>query len=107
MTKTAFLNCNLFVGNEDNLVDNAWFVVDDETGKLTDQGKGKCTADFDKQVDLKGKYVMSGLLNSHTHMGLDSDLKKKFPTTEASTTCLLYTSPSPRDRQKSRMPSSA
>ena len=23
------------------------------------------------------------------------------------TTCLLYTSPSPRDRQKSRMPSSA
>lgn len=86
MTKTAFLNCNLFVGNEDNLVDNAWFVVDDETGKLTDQGKGKCTADFDKQVDLKGKYVMSGLLNSHTHMGLDSDLKKKFPTTEASTT---------------------
>ena len=25
----------------------------------------------------------------------------------ASTTCLLYTSPSPRDRQKSRMPSSA
>ena len=26
---------------------------------------------------------------------------------EASYTCLLYTSPSPRDRQKSRMPSSA
>ena len=25
----------------------------------------------------------------------------------ADTTCLLYTSPSPRDRQKSRMPSSA
>ena len=26
---------------------------------------------------------------------------------ELLTTCLLYTSPSPRDRQKSRMPSSA
>ena len=26
---------------------------------------------------------------------------------DMSTTCLLYTSPSPRDRQKSRMPSSA
>ena len=26
---------------------------------------------------------------------------------ELSETCLLYTSPSPRDRQKSRMPSSA
>ena len=28
-------------------------------------------------------------------------------TSLARTTCLLYTSPSPRDRQKSRMPSSA
>ena len=28
-------------------------------------------------------------------------------TTGVTTTCLLYTSPSPRDRQKSRMPSSA
>ena len=27
--------------------------------------------------------------------------------TERTRTCLLYTSPSPRDRQKSRMPSSA
>ena len=27
--------------------------------------------------------------------------------TEDTTVCLLYTSPSPRDRQKSRMPSSA
>ena len=31
-------------------------------------------------------------------------LKKR---TESSYVCLLYTSPSPRDRQKSRMPSSA
>ena len=30
-----------------------------------------------------------------------------FPMTVAITPCLLYTSPSPRDRQKSRMPSSA
>ena len=28
-------------------------------------------------------------------------------TTRARVSCLLYTSPSPRDRQKSRMPSSA
>ena len=31
-------------------------------------------------------------------------IKKKFPNHQV---CLLYTSPSPRDRQKSRMPSSA
>ena len=30
-----------------------------------------------------------------------------FDATTYSGTCLLYTSPSPRDRQKSRMPSSA
>ena len=29
------------------------------------------------------------------------------PLVPATTPCLLYTSPSPRDRQKSRMPSSA
>ena len=29
------------------------------------------------------------------------------PTPQQPNTCLLYTSPSPRDRQKSRMPSSA
>ena len=31
----------------------------------------------------------------------------RFAEQEVEDTCLLYTSPSPRDRQKSRMPSSA
>ena len=36
------------------------------------------------------------------------DLKAKLlAMTDTLTACLLYTSPSPRDRQKSRMPSSA
>ena len=30
-----------------------------------------------------------------------------YPTSHLDLTCLLYTSPSPRDRQKSRMPSAA
>ena len=33
--------------------------------------------------------------------------KVNFSVAESCTGCLLYTSPSPRDRQKSRMPSSA
>ena len=33
------------------------------------------------------------------------DMEQEFA--ESGITCLLYTSPSPRDRQKSRMPSSA
>ena len=32
---------------------------------------------------------------------------RRLPDTITITACLLYTSPSPRDRQKSRMPSSA
>ena len=38
----------------------------------------------------------------------DTTLETTTPlTTDGSLICLLYTSPSPRDRQKSRMPSSA
>ena len=34
-------------------------------------------------------------------------IKNRYDKLTISTFCLLYTSPSPRDRQKSRMPSSA
>ena len=37
----------------------------------------------------------------------DGKTSLKIPSGTLSTACLLYTSPSPRDRQKSRMPSSA
>ena len=43
-------------------------------------------------------------------LGLGHDKRRSFATTNVDYyrwTCLLYTSPSPRDRQKSRMPSSA
>ena len=38
---------------------------------------------------------------------LAANRNKRSITVDISTPCLLYTSPSPRDRQKSRMPSSA
>ena len=41
------------------------------------------------------------------HVSLIRKSKKKKLLTIVSIFCLLYTSPSPRDRQKSRMPSSA
>ena len=40
-------------------------------------------------------------------LGDASRMKVETISTGALTFCLLYTSPSPRDRQKSRMPSSA
>ena len=39
--------------------------------------------------------------------GADHQLPRNFGDHPHSIHCLLYTSPSPRDRQKSRMPSSA
>ncbi|EEJ72800.1 metal-dependent hydrolase family protein [Lactobacillus ultunensis] len=86
MMRTVYQNCNLFVGTKDELVHNAWFVVDDKTGKLVDQGSGKFEGKADKQVDLADQYVMSGLLNSHTHLGADPVLDKHYPQTETSTT---------------------
>ena len=38
---------------------------------------------------------------------LDSKMEKLSPLAKEVSACLLYTSPSPRDRQRSRMPSSA
>ena len=84
MTKTAYVNCNLFTGLEDKLEENAWFVVDNETGKLTKTGQGECPEEVDEKVDLAGQYVMSGLLNSHAHPGLGD--YRNYPTTETSVT---------------------
>lgn len=55
MTKTTFVNCNLFVGTEDEVKENAWFTVDDATGKITEVGQGEVKA-ADKTVDLDGQY---------------------------------------------------
>ncbi len=82
MTKTAFVNCNLFVGDREQLLNNAWFVVDNETGKLTAKGTGKLNVAVEQQVDLDGQYVMSGLINAHTHVGLVNVAKDHYPETE-------------------------
>ena len=44
-------------------------------------------------IELKGEF--------------NSELSQNLNLNDSSKACLLYTSPSPRDRQKSRMPSSA
>ena len=43
-------------------------------------------------------YVIDGGMKSNTEIAIESGYPKS---------CLLYTSPSPRDRTRSRMPSSA
>ena len=49
-------------------------------------------------------YFMQGMIVHHEQALTMSKLAKQRTNSK---TCLLYTSPSPRDRQKSRMPSSA
>ena len=50
---------------------------------------------------------MDALLGENDFAGLKQLIEQHKMKCSVSGTCLLYTSPSPRDRQKSRMPSSA
>ena len=65
------------------------------------------------RVEIVKKLILLGACNVSTiAKGLSQDrsvISRHLATLERAsiTTCLLYTSPSPRDRQKSRMPSSA
>ena len=83
--------------------------------------------DLDKQGNKKKIGILGGTFDpAHKgHLSISKEAKKRFdihqiiwavtkknPFKEKSSlsldkSCLLYTSPSPRDRQKSRMPSSA
>ena len=61
-----------------------------------------------RRIDVSGKVVAPGFIDSHTHD--DNYLLKHrdmTPKISQGVTCLLYTSPSPRDLSTSRMPSSA
>ena len=62
-----------------------------------------------ESIQITGSWLGSGLQNSVKNFaGARTVLQKEdIDNTGAANICLLYTSPSPRDRQKSRMPSSA
>ena len=53
-------------------------------------------------VEVENAQLELGMLNIHLKRNIPEELQPK-----KIKICLLYTSPSPRDRQKSRMPSSA
>jgi len=57
--------------------------------------------------DVKGLDKLCGELNSKLEGGIERLIKLGDFKGKDGTSCLLYTSPSPRDRTRSRMPSSA
>ena len=58
-------------------------------------------------VPLSVYLLMMGLLNLRRHPFVTTGARDAATLGIGVVGCLLYTSPSPRDRQKSRMPSSA
>ena len=57
-------------------------------------------------VDVDGTYLPSCIQDIHHYLNADISPTKE-EGASGTHTCLLYTSPSPRDRTRSRMPSSA
>ena len=61
---------------------------------------------YNQVMDLESQRTRSGVLKSMRNRVVKTGAKH-FDQETLNQSCLLYTSPSPRDRQKSRMPSSA
>ena len=68
-------------------------------GRIVSLGSERPASAGAEVIDLAGHLVLPGLVDGHIH------LDKSFVGDRWH--CLLYTSPSPRDRTRSRMPSSA
>ncbi len=76
----VYTNANIFQGTKDELLNNAWFLVGDD-GRIADLGTTN-TPQADQTVDLHGQYVMSGLINAHTHIFMNALTNKLYHITE-------------------------
>lgn len=90
MTKTTFFNFTLFDGTNDQNQPDAWFTVDNASGKLVDRGQGTPAA-ADTRVDLQGQYVMPGFMNVHVHITADTQALQGKEHSEAEAGVLAFT----------------
>ncbi len=85
MTQTLYKNFNLFDGDQFKIQPNAWFIVDNESGKIVDLGFNE-VPEKTNVVDLQNKYVMPGLINAHTHIMMNPQTNKLNFLSEAEVT---------------------
>ena len=85
------------------------YLEEGDTRLLFDAGeRAACLRNAEKLgIDLRRVTAVAFSHNHRDHCGGFLRLAKLLPPDVPIYACLLYTSPSPRDRQKSRMPSSA
>src|SRR5678810_1039746 len=83
--------------------DKGRLVADLVRGKKVDQAINILNFTQKRAAGIIKKALESAIANAEHNDGADIDELK----VKSIYVCLLYTSPSPRDRQKSRMPSSA
>ena len=81
-------------------VNHLTYIGDSEIGKSVNIGAGTITCNYDGVKKSKTK------IKDNVFIGSNSSLVAPI-TIEEDSICLLYTSPSPRDVEESRMPSSA
>ena len=93
-------------------------VAEGDLNKIT-SSKKSITAQYlrkEKEINLKtierkdsnnSIYISGAKTNNLNNINIDIPLNKLVAITGVSGSCLLYTSPSPRDAESSRMPSSA
>lgn len=86
MSTTLFNHCNLFTGTKDAVTPDAWFTVDEDSGRLSEVGSGEFNGRADHTVDLQGQYVMPGLVDAHTHMMMNALTNKLYYLTETEVT---------------------
>ena len=128
LNSVACADKNMKIGSKGNVADvtrvikvvmydnyyepSSFQIKEGETIKFEVENAGMLVHEFNianKMMHMKHqpemiKMAENGILLTFS---IDKEKMKKMAKMDKSMGCLLYTSPSPRDRQKSRMPSSA
>ena len=74
--KKAFINCMLLDGSE-NMTAQENMTIIEENGTILSVEKNRSAEDCEKVYDLKGKFLMPGLINLHVHLPAGGRPKKK------------------------------